>query len=346
MRRNGVRSLKRKILSSLIIFSIFAGSATAEYRFADAGQIPWAASSVEKLYQEGIMSGVNDREFAPNAPITRAQLVGVLGKVAKDRPIIRTNFPFEDVHTDDWYYPMAKKLYSMGVIEGVGGQTTKFAPNQPVTRQEAAVLFARALNISHSVSSFPPYRDGAAVSPWARDAVASITKEGAFSLFGNQFQPQKALTRAEAAVILHKLIYGDPAPYEPPKMASRSNSMLDQRLTNAIQSGLGVPYRYGGTTTSGFDCSGYTRYVYKQLGVDLPRDSRSQFKVGTPVSLSNMEKGDLIFFDTGGGRITHVGIYVGNNQMAHAPSSGGKSRIDNLDWYLKNYRVAGVKRIL
>ncbi|RKD21895.1 hypothetical protein BEP19_14735 [Ammoniphilus oxalaticus] len=129
-------------------------------------------------------------------------------------------------------------------------------------------------------------------------------------------------------------------------MASRSSQMMDQRLTSAINSGLGVPYRYGGATMSGFDCSGYTSHVYSQLGVKLPRDSRSQYNVGQSVSMSEMEKGDLIFFDTGGGRITHVGIYVGNNRMAHAPSSGGKSRIDSLDWYKKNYRIAGVKRVL
>ncbi len=80
------------------------------------------------------------------------------------------------------------------------------------------------------------------------------------------------------------------------------------------------------------------------MGVDLPRTIRDQFKVGKTISKKNMMVGDLLFFDTGGGQISHVGIYMGDNKMAHAGTKGVK--IDKLDWYYKNYRVVGIKRIL
>ena len=110
---------------------------------------------------------------------------------------------------------------------------------------------------------------------------------------------------------------------------------------------LGIKCVYGGTTTSGFDCSGFTSYVYKKLGINLNRTAAAQYSHGTAVSKSNLQPGDLVFFaGTGGqGRITHVGIYIGNRSMISATSSAG-IKIDNIDtnpyW---NPRYAGAKRL-
>ncbi|MGB5823412.1 MAG: NlpC/P60 family protein [Proteocatella sp.] len=90
---------------------------------------------------------------------------------------------------------------------------------------------------------------------------------------------------------------------------------------------LGVPYRWGGTTPSGFDCSGFTSYVYRQLGVSLPRTSYSQSRSGTSISRSNLQPGDLVY---GPG---HVGIYVGNGSYIHAPSPGQSVKISPLSQF-------------
>jgi cell wall-associated NlpC family hydrolase len=84
---------------------------------------------------------------------------------------------------------------------------------------------------------------------------------------------------------------------------------------------LGVPYRYGGSSPRGFDCSGFTQYVYGQLGKSLPRTSSQQYNATTHISRSSARPGDLVFFFTGG-RVSHVGIYAGGNMMIASPHTG------------------------
>jgi len=92
---------------------------------------------------------------------------------------------------------------------------------------------------------------------------------------------------------------------------------------------LGVPYVWGGASPRGFDCSGLVMYVYSQIGVSLPHSSYAQAAMGTPVSMSQLEPGDLVFF-TGA---SHVGIYIGGGQFIHAPHTGDVVKISSLSGY-------------
>ena len=103
---------------------------------------------------------------------------------------------------------------------------------------------------------------------------------------------------------------------------------------------LGVPYRWGGASPSGFDCSGLVMYVFAQVGVSLPHSSYSQYGMGSPVSRDQLQPGDLVFFDGLG----HVGIYVGHGRFIHAPHTGTRVRIETLaGWY--GSRFDGARRL-
>jgi cell wall-associated NlpC family hydrolase len=104
---------------------------------------------------------------------------------------------------------------------------------------------------------------------------------------------------------------------------------------------LGVPYVWGGSSPSGFDCSGFIMYVYAQVGVSLPHHAASQYGMGSPVSRSELAPGDLVFFNGLG----HAGIYIGGDQFIHAPHSGDVVKISSLsqDWYARTW--VGARRV-
>jgi cell wall-associated NlpC family hydrolase len=119
------------------------------------------------------------------------------------------------------------------------------------------------------------------------------------------------------------------------------SAVLGARAVKLARHWLGVPYRYGGASPrSGFDCSGLVRFVYDQLGFDLPHSSYAQFGLGRRVARGALRPGDLVFFDGVG----HVGIYVGANRFIHAPHTGTRVSIDSIaGWY--GARYDGARRL-
>ena len=107
----------------------------------------------------------------------------------------------------------------------------------------------------------------------------------------------------------------------------------------------GVPYRDGGTGPGGFDCSGFTQYVFAQHGVTLPRGVREQFRIGRSIRPKDLEPGDLIFFTTTDPGASHVGIAVGGDEFVHAPSSAGVVRVERLSANYWSARFFGARRV-
>ena len=118
------------------------------------------------------------------------------------------------------------------------------------------------------------------------------------------------------------------------------------KIINMAKSFQGVPYVWGGTSPSGFDCSGFTHYVFLKNDITIPRTSSNQYyNAGSWVQKSNLLPGDLVFFTTYKSGPSHVGIYLGNNKFIHASSSKGVTISDlNSSYYAQRY--IGAKRVL
>jgi cell wall-associated NlpC family hydrolase len=106
---------------------------------------------------------------------------------------------------------------------------------------------------------------------------------------------------------------------------------------------LGTPYRYGGTTPKGFDCSGLVYYSHRQAGITIPRSTQEQYRRRLPLRLSQLRRGDVVFFRLSRRRISHVGIYAGNHRFIHAPSSGKRVSFASLKdpYWKKRFFAAG-----
>lgn len=125
--------------------------------------------------------------------------------------------------------------------------------------------------------------------------------------------------------------------------ASSSASTRGQAIVNSAMKYLGVPYVWGGTSPSGFDCSGLVQYVCRQNGISVSRTAAAQAGNGTYVSRSNLQPGDLVFF--GKGYIHHVGIYIGNGNMIHAPQTGDVVKISSIETDYRVSSYAGACRV-
>jgi cell wall-associated NlpC family hydrolase len=111
---------------------------------------------------------------------------------------------------------------------------------------------------------------------------------------------------------------------------SEANAVRERMVAAALAQ-VGRPYRYGGETTRGFDCSGLVRYAHGTVDIEVPRRTLEQAASAHRVDRSRLEPGDLLFFRTDGNRPSHVSIYVGDGHFVHAPSSGGHVHMERLD---------------
>ena len=147
-------------------------------------------------------------------------------------------------------------------------------------------------------------------------------------------------------------VAASPPEIPPPSTPGRSNRVAPAgsnadgyALSGTALSLRGAPYRDGGIDPSGFDCSGFVRYVYEQHGVPMPRQVRDQFRIGKTIDRDQLEPGDLVFFSTVAPGASHVGIVIGGDQFVHAPSERGVVRVESLGAQYWASRFIGAKRV-
>ncbi|MFQ3548773.1 MAG: NlpC/P60 family protein [Armatimonadota bacterium] len=141
------------------------------------------------------------------------------------------------------------------------------------------------------------------------------------------------------------VVYNDNNRVERIKGSSSESDSKTQALIEAALACRGDRYRMGGTSRGGFDCSGFTRYIFAKYGINLPHNSAAQFNRGTPVAKSDLKPGDLVFFRTRGLRIGHVGMYIGDNKFIHAATYGKGVRIDSINDSYYGPRYQGARRV-
>ena len=166
-----------------------------------------------------------------------------------------------------------------------------------------------------------------------REQLLSSIKDQIAELQAEERQRQARLEAAARAEIANPAPLSDAPTGAPPSQYGGVVGIAMQYL--------GTPYVYGGESPSGFDCSGFTMYVFSRVGVSIPRTVSTQYAVGVPVSRSELQAGDLVFFNGLG----HVGIYIGGGSFIHSPHTGDVVKISSMTgWYADTY--VGARRIL
>lgn len=192
--------------------------------------------------------------------------------------------------------------------------------------------------------------DVAAVQKAAAERKAAEAKAAAEKAAAEKAAAEKAKKEAEAKAVAaaaakksagasKKSSGSSSSTYTTPAASSKG-----QAIVNQARKYLGVKYVYGGTSPKGFDCSGLVQYVCKSVGISVNRTAASQFGNGKAVNKQDLQPGDLLFFAKGG-RIHHVGIYIGNGQMIHAPQTGDVVKISSINTAYRKNGYVGARRV-
>ncbi|HEY8500265.1 MAG TPA: NlpC/P60 family protein [Clostridia bacterium] len=261
--------------------------------------------------------------------------------------------PFVDTQN-----PEIEAANKLGIVNGVGNN--KFLPHGIASREEVSVMLYNAIKAAKPEYGYISrnehvFRDQNMISSWAKEAVKYLYSRGVVKGVGNKTFSPRAATSREEAVIMVKRIYEAFKYSEPEELQSQifepddnissrggARSSVIETLKQLISQEMGKPYQWGAAGPNSYDCSGLVYYIYGKLGISLPRVSAAQATAGTYVSKSDLSYGDLVFFAADGKSVNHVGIYVGNGEFVHAPTSGKVVKVSNLKtgYYANTYYTA------
>ena len=175
----------------------------------------------------------------------------------------------------------------------------------------------------------------ASIPAWTEEAVENVVTP---PVYVAPVVPTAPVTQTptvpDTPPVTEPVLPSAPVVETPPAAPTQSVSSV----ISIAQQYIGVPYVWGGSTPSGFDCSGLVQYVYKQAGISLPRVTSQQEYMGTKISLYALKPGDLVFWGTRG-NTHHVAIYIGNNQYIHAPQPGQAVQVGSFSWFKPDFGV-------
>lgn len=176
--------------------------------------------------------------------------------------------------------------------------------------------------------------------------LATLKSGDQVQFLGNNGEWSKVVTKDDVeGYVLSKYVVANPKQVSRSASSQSHNASLATKILDYAQEFLGVKYVYGGSTPKGFDCSGFTQYVFKKFKISLPRSSEDYASIGSKVSRNDLKPGDLLLFDRyDNWQLGHVGIYIGGDKFIHASTSKGKVVIGTLSKYGGN--LLGIRRVI
>lgn len=341
--------------SLIFVFIIMAITMTANITYADSylaqsnEDIPsnWAKAEIEKAIETNILPEKLQGEYKSN--ITRQEFsevaVNLYEALSGKEGILQGENPFTD--TQNTKVRIANDL---GIVKGIGDG--RFAPDDPITRQEISVMLYRTLRAAKPEYEYSGlydhiFADYNMISSWAREAVGYLYGIEVINGVGDNLFNPKGNTSREEAIVLANRMYEKALATKGNLIVSRDGtsrreSVMKSKLEKLISQEMGKPYQWGGTGPDSYDCSGLVYSLYGKLGISLPRVASSQAEVGTYVSKEELTYGDLVFFARDGKNVNHVGIYVGNGGFVHSPQTGDVVKETTLmsGYYARTYYTA------
>lgn len=235
---------------------------------------------------------------------------------------------------------------------GCGGRPSIVPSTEPVVPKRGLARIGYAIQVGAFSNLNNAVRLTETLQDRGLNAYYFVHKTGLYKVrFGNFPSKESAYKNAEnlrATGTIDEYYIVGPADY--PKSEDRKNAItyLRHEIVSTAKSFIGVPYRWGGASPEyGFDCSGLSMAVYHLNGLNLPRSSKEQWEIGSPVNRSQLSKGDLLFFATsGGGKISHVGIYTGGDKFIHASGANKRIRVESLSNKYFRRRYVGARTYL
>lgn len=186
------------------LFTILAGEERKTFEDVTASGCKWAKETIEALAGAGIVGGIDQKHFAPERAIARAELAGLLVR-ALNIPAATGGARFKDIEGNERYAGSVSAAFAAGLVKGY--EDGNFRPEQGITREELMVVLVRALSLTASSDEKLPFTDAARISPWAKNSVAAgVARQLVKGYPDGTFRPQEAVTRAECAVMVYRML--------------------------------------------------------------------------------------------------------------------------------------------